>query len=336
MAENLRAGLLGAGFMGRTHALNLEKIDGVEIAAICAIPLASAEQLAGQLETAPAVYDDFNRMLDEQALDALVISLPPHTHSGQFEAAAAKGLPIFVEKPIALTMDRARSMVAAAQQAGIVTQVGFQMRFGSAVRALKAMIDAGETGRPTLFDGAYACNSLHSPSWRDRSKSGGQVVEQLIHVYDMALYFLGRPESISGQWANLCHTQLEDYTVEDTSVAILRFANGALASITGSNCAVPMEWKGTWTAVFEKVTATFMDPNCGVIVRTDRDPVERIVIDEQDDTYFEEIRAFVECVRENKPSLAPIEQGCLDLETCLAVSASADQDGRQVQVGSGS
>lgn len=325
MSKPLRFGILGAGFMGRTHARHLAAIDAAQVTAICSRTRNSAEALAGDLPGEPAIYDDFETMLDKGGIDGLVVALPPFAHEGQIEAAAAKGVHLFVEKPIALEVDHARKMAQAVQDAGVIAQVGCQMRFGSAIRRISRLLASGAAGKCTLFDAWYRCNSLHGPWWRDRSKSGGQVLEQVIHIYDLAMLFLGAPQQVTGFAANLAHQSVEGYSVEDTSAACVRFDSGAIASITGSNCAIPMQWNGGFTLICEKLTAEVTDPNQAVITYTDSDPVQTETIAGGPDPYAAQIAAFVRSIRAGKPAGASIRDGALAVEMTSAVLASNGQ-----------
>src|SRR5690606_12428322 len=120
---------------------------------------------------------------------------------------------LLVEKPIALDLARARSMVEASR--GVVAACGFMYRFGAAVARWDALQGAGETGRIGYFSGHFHCNALHAPWWRDRAKSGGQMVEQLIHIADLARHVLGMPETAYARAANLFHRDVPGYTSED-------------------------------------------------------------------------------------------------------------------------
>jgi predicted dehydrogenase len=329
----VRVGLLGAGYIGEVHARCLSRIAQARVTAICSTPFAGAEALAARIGgEQPRLFSNFRRMLDEVPLDALYICIPPFAHDGQFELAAKRGIPVFIEKPIALTVERARSMAGAARKAGIVTQVGYHMRFGGAVRKLKAMIDEGTAGRPTLLDGRYECNSLHGPWWRDRGKSGGQVFEQAIHLYDLAMHLLGKPASVSAFTANLCHRMTRGYSVEDTSAAAIRFSQGALATISATNCAVPNQWNAPCVVICEKLSAYFTSPNDATFVFTAGKKTRTVTITASVDPYLEEDEAFIAAVRGRRPSAATVAEGLVGLRMVAGVNESARRGGEPVSL----
>ncbi len=327
----MKVGFLGAGHMAGTHGQRLVGLPDVDIAAVCA--LEGAEELTRKLGVAKAAtYLEFDRMLEEQALDALYICIPPFAHTGQAERAAEAGIHLFMEKPIAIEPARAASIVEAVEAAGVVAQVGYMSRFGTAVRKLNGMIEDGSAGRPTLYQGRYFCNALHSHWWRDVEKSGGQVLEQAIHQYDLALHLMGEPERVCGFAANLCHRDVGDYTVEDTSVAAIRFRSGALGTIAGSNCAIPGEWTGDCRVVCQNVTVTFAGPNEAEFVYTAEDPPRREQFSEECDLFLEETLNFLASVRGEAEPLAPARDGLLGVQLACGVLESAAGGGRPVEI----
>lgn len=329
---SLKAAILGAGNMGKGHALKLQKL-GVTVAAVCdKNPAARKSFLATVEEQGIQEYSCFEKMLEDCAFDMLFICLPPFAQDGQFESAAAKGKHIFIEKPIALNTDTGKRMVQAAKQNGIITQVGFHMRRGAAVKKMIELIETGKAGKPVLFNGAYECNSLHTPWWSNVELCGGQIFEQAIHLYDMCRYFLGDPKSVSGMMNNICHNHIRSYTVEDVCASFASFTNGAIASITSNNCAIPGKWIGRFNVVFEHVTANFEDMNHAVFAYTDKEePVYEEVSDESD-AYFDEIKSFVECVGAGKMTSCDISEGYKSLCYVETVVKSARRDGEKQSV----
>lgn len=331
MNSIIKVGMLGMGNMGRAHAAQLRKLRGVEIAALCSNPIDDAERYNRENGTDYPAYLDFDRMLAEVPMDVLYVCLPPFAHDGQLEKAAAKGIHIFEEKPIAISVERGKSMVEAVNKAGVKSQIGYHMRFGGAVKRLKQLIDDGAAGRPTLFGANYECNSLHTPWWIDVNKSGGQILEQIIHLYDMALYTMGDADSVIGFVDNLCHKDVPGYTVEDTSAVAIRFKSGALGTITGSNCAVPGRWDGHFRIVFENLVAEFFDHNHGKLTFTKEGNREE-TLDFDTPVTFDEDEYFIAVVRGEKPEIAPITDGYKGLRLAAGATESSRLGGTTVKL----
>lgn len=319
-----KVGFLGTGYMAGVHANNLKKLPGVEITAVFDADNERAERFRADMGLAgAAVYATFDEMIAASGIDALYICIPPFAHNGQFEAAAAKGIHIFIEKPIALDTRRGESMAHAAKAAGIKTHVGYHMRYGGAVQKLKAMIADSTAGLPTLFDAKYECNSLHAPWWRDVEKSGGQLFEQIIHLYDMAMYLLGTPARVTGYTANLCHRDVPGYTAEDTSVSAAGFTSGAVASISASNCAVPSRWRYEFNVVCKNVSVFFKNENEADFVYTAGGKADTETFRADQNAYFEETKAFIRAINGEQAPLASIDEGLASLRYVELVVKSA-------------
>ncbi len=339
----IRVGILGAGGLGRTQGQRGAQQRGAEVAAICSRTLASAEALSEELTGGSAMAtDDVDWLLAEGKLDALYVCLPPAAHAGEVEKAARKGIHLMLEKPLALTVRRASSMVRAIRQAGVISHVGYHMRFAAPVRKLAGWIADGSAGTPVLFQGRFFCNALHGQWWRDVEQSGGQVFEQAIHIYDMAMHLLGRPERVCGFAANLTHGDVPGYTVDDNSVSILRFQSGAMATIAASNSAEPMDWKGDFRVVCRNVTAEFDGLDRATFAWSGGEPAERFwqtgrtlgrqAVDKPTDCYLEQTREFLRAISGKRASLAPAEEGLLGVKMVAGVLRSSSGNGKAVSL----
>lgn len=329
---SVRIAVLGAGNMGRGHGKRLEAA-GARIVAVCDRSAAARQKFKEEMEeTDIKEYWDFDEMLEKEAFEGLFICLPPFAQDGQFEKAAKRGKHIFIEKPIALDTETGKRMVKTAQENGIITRVGFHMRQGEAVKKLKQLIESGKTGRPVLFYGHYACNSLHTPWWIQVDLCGGQIFEQAIHLYDMCRYLIGEPKSAAGIMNNLCHGNTARYTVEDVSASVSLFGNGAAASITANNCEIPGIWKGSFKAVYEHVTVEFEDHNHAVFTYTDGEQPETEAVSSETDAYEDEVREFLMCIENGKDTSCNITEGYKSLCFVEAVVESANMDGIKTAV----
>ncbi|MFI3256743.1 MAG: Gfo/Idh/MocA family oxidoreductase [Spirochaetales bacterium] len=326
----IRAGFIGMGLMGRRHAENLLQMENAKIVALCSDPIDNAEDFKKEKNLNVNIYDNGFKMIENETLDLLYICIPPFAHSGQLEYAAEKGIHVFVEKPIAHTVERAKSMVEAVHKFGIYTQVGYHMRFGGAVQKFLEMLNNGTAGKPLLFTAHYECNSEHTPWWRDVNKSGGQVFEQVIHLYDMAINIMGDIVSVGGHIANLNHTHIKDYTVEDTSIANLVFSNGAMGSITGSNCAVKNEWNARFRVVCQHMIANFEDHNTAEFIYTNTDEKITENIHCDDNAILNEDKYFLSVVEGKNKPIATLTDGLKGLQTVSSVVTSSLKQGNTI------
>ena len=336
MSHKLSIGILGTGFSS-VHVERLAVLDDVNITAVCGRSFEKAQAFNYRLGLKDAyAFGDFDQMLENTQLDALYVCLPPHAHNGQERKAAQRGIHLFLEKPIAYDLAQAQEIVDAIEEAGVVSHVGYQMRFFKAVQALKEMSNPGQ---PTLFEGRFWVNFQGPPWWADKAASNGQIYEQVTHIYDLARYLFGEPESASGMMANLCHKTDPDYTIEDTSVGTIRFKNGAMATISGSNCAIPKQFIGSFRAAFEHVTLDFQatgDPKqtnkSRIFIHDGKNVTQKLEISEDGDPYLDQTSAFIKAVRGEGPQLCPAREGLRDIRLITAIMQSAESGGQPIHI----
>jgi predicted dehydrogenase len=325
-ATRLRAALVGCGRFAHVHARNLAALPGeVEPVAFCDRNEPKARAFSEQYTAGrAAVFTHSQALLEQAALDLLVISLPPYGHADEVEQAAARGVHLLMEKPIALASDHAWRMVRAAESAGLHTQVGFMFRFGEAVEYLKGLLDSGEAGPAGLMAARYFCNALHAAWWRDRDRSGGQIVEQLIHLLDLQRYLLGQPVSVYSQQANLFHQDLPDYTVEDVSATVVTFQSGALGVLAATNGAIPNRWISDYRVVARHLTAEFANANQAVFHFTAQPGAPTHTVAGDRNLHLAELLDLIAAIRTGRPTRTPLREGALSLDLALAARRSAE------------
>ena len=325
--DQLRTAIIGCGHFAKRHAAILSALPDISLVGFCDQELERAANFnQGYAGGKAAIYSDFPQMYDDLDLDLVYICLPPYAHSNEVELACQHEVHFLIEKPIALTLGKAVEMADRVRESKVKTQVGFMYRFGEAVSQLKMRLQAMEINRSGFFTARYACNSLHSWWWRDHEKSGGQLVEQVIHLFDMARYFLGEPVQVYSVQDNLFHRDVEDYTVEDASATVIRFASGGMAVISANNGAIPNRWEYDWRLVMQGVTADFSNANQAVFHHTDRTYPATTTIAAESDLYQAETLDLIASIREDRSPAVPIEEGVLSLNLVLAAASAAQQN----------
>jgi predicted dehydrogenase len=319
----LRTAIIGCGHFAKRHANILITLPDIKLVAFCD-SLAESAAAFSQQYGGGQVYTDLGRMFAELDLDLVYICLPPYAHGNEVELACRHGVNFLIEKPIALDMALARSMSAQVAASGVKNQVGFMFRYGEAALWLKQRMSAAGPSAQAFMSARYACNALHSWWWRDRSKSGGQLVEQVIHVVDLTRYFLGEPVQVYSLQENMFHRQVADYTVEDVSVTVIRFASGSIATIAATNGAIPKRWDCDWRLVMAGLTADFQNPNNAVFHLTGNPWPGSMTIASEKDMYLAETLDLISAIRDNRPASVPIEEGVRSLELALAAARSAE------------
>jgi predicted dehydrogenase len=317
--------MLGCGGIARRHAGAVAALgERMELVACVGRDLERTAAFAADHGGEPFI--DLDRMIDSQAPDLVIATLPPYARGGEIEHVAARGIHLLVEKPIALEMQAAERMVEAVEAAGVVAAIGFMYRFGDAVRRWRE-IDTGPAG---LYVGGYYCNALHAHWWRKRALSGGQILEQAIHQIDLIRHLVGEPDSVYARYANLFHRSVPDYDVEDVSAAVFGWDDGRIANLTASNIAVPGVWHKEWAIMAERATGRFTSWNDAVLTRT-LGEVGSETIAGGTDPFLAQLADVADAILENRAPCVPLREGSKTLRLALAAVQSASE-GREVRL----
>lgn len=233
-------GIIGCGMISRFHCRAINDVRGAKAVACFDRNPASADKLAAEFGL--TAYHDLNEMLADTAVDAVTIGTPSGAHLEPTLAAAKAGKHVIVEKPLEVTTKRCDRAIAACEEAGVKLAAIFPSRFHDSSVAMRKAIDQGRFGRVTLGD-AYVKwfrtqEYYDSGAWRGTWKldGGGALMNQAIHTVDLLQWLMGPVEEIQAQTATLAHERIE---VEDTAVATLKFASGALGVIEATTAAYP-------------------------------------------------------------------------------------------------
>lgn len=232
-------GLIGGGNISETHARAAVAIPGVRIAAVCGRNQDKVRALAARHGATP--YDTLEALLAHRPIDLVAIGSPSGLHAEHGIAAAERGLHVLVEKPIDITLERTDALIAAAEAAGVSLGVFFQDRFKPDICRLKALLDAGRLGRPLFVDARvpwYRPPEYYSASrWRGTwaLDGGGALMNQGIHTVDLLVWLFGDVVRLQAVTA----TSLHRIEVEDTALALLEFASGAVGVLAVTTAAYP-------------------------------------------------------------------------------------------------
>ncbi|MEV4626806.1 Gfo/Idh/MocA family oxidoreductase [Micromonospora sp. NPDC049523] len=242
--------IVGAGIIGANHASAVERHPRLRVAALVDPDEAASRELArGIAERTgtgpPGRYPSLTDALTDRPIGLVAICTPSGLHAPIAEQAVAAGAHVVIEKPLDVTLRRARRLADAASDAqarGLVVSVVSQHRFDPASAAVADAVAAGQLGPITS-----AVASV--PWWRDQGyydsadwrgtwayDGGGALMNQGVHTVDLLLWLLGRPVEVSAQTARLAHHGIE---VEDVAVATIRFESGALAVLHATTAAYP-------------------------------------------------------------------------------------------------
>ena len=235
----IHIGLIGGGNITETHARAARAIPGVEISAIHG---SNSEKIAHLChEHGGTPYQDFDAFLKHRPMDLVVIGSPSGLHAEQGMAAAREGLHVLTEKPMEITTARADALIAAAKQSNVQLGVIFQDRMKPHIRQLKNWLEQGLLGKILFLDARvkwYRPPEYYANShWRGTLAldGGGALINQGVHTVDLLLWLLGDVLRVQARTATLLH----NIEAEDTAVATLEFASGALGVFHATTAAYP-------------------------------------------------------------------------------------------------
>lgn len=315
----LNLAVIGAGRIGKLHAENIAtRVQGARLAGVADINLAAAQTLAQRFHVALAT-DDYRRLLDYAAIDAVVIGSATDTHVRIIQEAAASGKHILCEKPIGLDVPQIRQAIAAVERARVKLQVGFNRRFDPSFAKVRALVASGQIGRPHLV---RITSRDPAPPPLDYIKvSGGIFLDMTIHDFDMVRFLSGSEAvelyAVGEALVDPAVAQAGDI---DTAIVTLRLQSGALATIDNSRRAV---------YGYDQRVEVFGD--AGMATVSNRTPDNHLLADAHgvhtakphyffleryQESYVAELQAFVDCLLHDRPppvsghdGLAPVLMG---------------------------
>ncbi|WP_266079992.1 Gfo/Idh/MocA family protein [Haladaptatus caseinilyticus] len=239
----LSIGFIGAGGIASVHLETLDNaIDGglknhngdtidVELAAIADVNKNRAQEAAtSQNATA---YTDGVELLRSESIDAVVVTVPPFAH-GDYERIAAKhDIDVFVEKPVDLSLDTARETARRIKESNILAQVGYVCRYGHITERAIELLDGRQIGH---IDSTYWAPIPETPWWQEQRHSGGQIVEQSTHVYDLHRYLAGEVTDVVGSGTD--QLLVDEIDFQDATSVTLDHESGVVSHIS-STCTSP-------------------------------------------------------------------------------------------------
>ncbi len=240
--SRVRIALIGAGAFGQRHLLYLKREPRCELVAI-----ADPNPAAAEVANAHGVpyFADYCAMLDSARPEGAIIASPNALHAPMGLACAERGVHVLVEKPLADTLEAAQTLATAAERAGIALLVGHHRRYNPVIEKARDIVRGGGIGRLTTVVALWLIrkpDNYFDIAWR-REAGGGPVLINLIHDIDDLRFICGEIASVQA----ITSTAIRGYPVEDTAVMALRFAGGALGTVTLSDT-VPAPWSWELTS----------------------------------------------------------------------------------------
>ncbi|MFP3903949.1 MAG: Gfo/Idh/MocA family protein [Armatimonadota bacterium] len=235
-------GIIGCGVIAPTHIKAVQATDGAEFVACCDVVEEKAQERADEFGDGDVkVYRDLEDMLNDPDVDVVSICTPSGMHSEQAIMAAEAGKHILCEKPMDVELKKIDAMIAAAKENNVKLSGVFQRRTYESSNKVRDAVRSGKLGRVVIGDCYQKYFRSHeyyaSGDWRATWEldGGGALMNQGVHGIDLLLYIMGDVKRINAN----ARTLVRNIAVEDTAVATLEFANGALGVIEGTTSITP-------------------------------------------------------------------------------------------------
>lgn len=315
----LRVACVGTGFIAGRHLQALSTMPEVDLVAVADTVPARAEQVAREYDV--RAYTSGEDLLAREELDAVWLCVPPFAHGPLEQLATARGLPFFVEKPLSQDLATAVAVDAEVRAQGVPTAVGYHWRHLPMVQDVAAALKAAPA---QLAMGYWMDATPAAPWWSQRDRSGGQLLEQTTHLFDLLRLLLGEVESVTAVERTLPRPSFPDADVPTVSAATLAFPTGAIATVA-STCLLGSRHRVGVTLVSDGAVIELREDSLRShrLEMTGREPVSS-----EEDPIATEDRDFVDVLSGRRPrALVPYEEALRTHALVCAVDQAARDGG---------
>ncbi|MFB3880530.1 MAG: Gfo/Idh/MocA family protein [Armatimonadota bacterium] len=336
MRKAVRLGIVGAGAIGNSHLEASRLCSGVEVTAVCDVHAGRARQAAEKFGVAN-VFGDHRKMLAAGIVDAVTVCTPNNTHMAIAIDALQAGKDVLCEKPLAMSAQQAKRMVAAAKAAKRVLMAAQSARYSGASQFVKGLAEAGRLGDIYYGKAVWFRRDGIPKGWfQDRKQSGGgPLIDLGVHAIDLLWWLMGRPKPVSaygvtfdrlgttgqgmGGWG--VGYNPGKFSVEDLVGAIVRFEDGRAISVDISWAAHTSDLY--WLRLLGTKGGAQVQPE--VVIYQTEGGVKRETVAHpgQQNAYAAETQHFAECVRKREEPISPGSQALVVMEMLDAIRASA-------------
>ncbi len=327
--DRLNIGIIGAGMIGKVHAENLAyRIPEANPRIIADINEKAARETAARCNI-PKMTTDYQEILADSEIDAVVICSSTDTHARIIGEAAQAGKHIFCEKPIDFSLAKIDQALALVNKAGVKLQIGFNRRFDANFARVRQAITSGEIGEPHLLH--IISRDPEPPTPEYVKTSGGIFMDMTIHDFDMACFLIdSEVEEIFAYGGVRIDPEIGKAGDLDTVLILLKYADGTLGTIDNSEKAAygydqRVEVFGSKGAI--QIANNY--PNSATISTGEsirRELPLYFFVERYVDSYIAEMRAFVRAVLEDKPTPVSGADGRLPVVMALAARKSYDEN----------
>jgi UDP-N-acetyl-2-amino-2-deoxyglucuronate dehydrogenase len=325
----LNIGIVGCGFIGQKHIRSMANVQELQLYSVCDTVMANLEtgislwkKLRGE-QVEPKQFFSFEKMLQEESLDAVLLCIPSGYHAQMAISALQRGKHVIVEKPMALSTTDARDMQQVANENGLTLMVCHQKRFVPHLSGIRNLIQSGKLGRIVYSDMRLLYNRKNeyytSSPWRGTwDKDGGVLMNQAIHDLDLLCWIVGKPVSVTAQVNRL----IRPMEAEDSVVATFQMMDGSLSSFVATVCVHTEDSDESMTIVGTD-GAFVLSGKLFEQVKYWHVSGEQPPVFVQADLYSELYRNFIESIARGSAPLVSGADGYETIQTAMAVYEAA-------------
>ena len=315
--DKIKLGLIGLGYIGKVHLRNSLKLESAKLVAVSDISK-KALNLAKKMGV-KKTYNDYEQLLKDNSIDAVIIALPTHLHASCTQKAAEAGKHILLEKPLARNVPEGKEIVSTVRKNNIKLMVGYPLRFSTKFQALKQKIERGELGEIQI---AYASHigsgPLHHraesdiprpvPEWwfKKELTGGGVLIDLGSHMINLFRWYLGEISDAKSYLGYRFNLDLEDH-----AICILEFQSGQIAIVNVGWFSQQMQVKVELLGTVAHASASHTPPSkikTAIQLITGRIPTFYI-------PHLKELQHFIQCLKQDMPPSPTAEDALKDLET---------------------
>lgn len=333
MSKKLKIGIIGSGGIAQgAHMKGYAAIpDQCEMVAVCDVNPETAKK-AAEMYNVPKQYTDYRELLADPEIDAVSVATPNKYHVEPTVDALKAGKHVLCEKPLGMNAEECRLMCRTAKETGKLLQVGLNMRFSGQAQFLKKYIDNGHMG-DIYYARAQALRRRGVPGWgvfiNKELQGGGPLIDIGVHILDLTLTMMGYPKPVSASgktwdtlgknpelWNAWGDYDRNKFTVEDFAVGLIKFDNGAVVVLESSFMA-NLDREEFKTQLFGTKAGADLkgwgDDALTIYTEQDRQLFDMRPknVANVDSTHVEEVKAFVDSILNDKPSMVPGENGLI-------------------------
>lgn len=306
----VKVAVVGTGFIGSVHAKNIARHPGAELVAVSDPNIEAAKKIAAT--TGAKVVADIAEILNNEAIQAVLIATPTDTHVDYLKRAANAGKAIYCEKPIGLDYAEAEQAVRTVSAAGVPVMLGFNRRFDASHAAVKQAVDQGDVGKVEIVQ--LTSRGPKPPPISYVKVSGGQLRDQTIHFFDLLRWLTqDEPVEVYAIGAALVDPAIGEAGDVDTSIVSIRMHSGALCQIDSSRRAAygydeRLEVFGS-EGLVESQRQSFRGVSRYKGQQIFKDGLHPGWFERIEQSYYEAIDAFLRSIEQGTPPSPSLEDG---------------------------